>query len=271
MGSEVIFIELSDHIGGFCDPDIAKLHLHILKEQGMFFHLSTKVTNGEIQGDQVVLTLENSNNETFKEQGDVALVCVGRRPYFKELGLDHVDIKQDEKGRIIVDPSLRTNYSHIFAVGDLINGPMLAHKASEEGLAVVEFIANERPTVNYHTIPNVIYTSPESAGVGFTKETAEKNGLQVKVGSFSLKGNSRAHCIGETDGLVKIIAETSTHQIIGMHILSTHASELIPIGAIAIEQKMTAKQLAHICFPHPTFSEAIKEAALAVLEKSIHI
>jgi dihydrolipoamide dehydrogenase len=268
LGSEVVFLEFLDRICPSFDRAVAVDFQKILTNQGLVFHLSHKVLKADI-GSSLSVTAQGLNGEaTFA--ADAILVCVGRRPYTKGLGLEQAGIQTDAKGFIPIDASFRTRQPHIFALGDLIEGPMLAHKASEEGIAVAELIAGERPHLDYLSIPSVAYTFPEVASVGLTEEDAKAKNLSIKVGRFPFKANSRARCTGEDEGFVKIICDAVTKRLLGVHILGPHASELIAEGVLAIQMKATALQLADTPHAHPTFSEALKEAAMAAVKSSIH-
>ncbi|MCH9633673.1 MAG: Dihydrolipoyl dehydrogenase [Chlamydiae bacterium] len=270
LGSQVTFVEALDHIGGNLQPEISSALHKTLTKQGLKFLLSHKFVSQERKGDSFQLTLNDSKGEVVQIDSDVILVSIGRKPYTEGLNLESAGIQSDEKGRVQINPSFQTSQSHIYAIGDVVEGPMLAHKASEEGVAVVEKIAGSQPKVNYLTIPNVMYTQPEVASVGFTAEEAKAHGLNPKIGKFPFMANSRAHCVDAKEGLVQIIVDEASDIIIGMHIMSEHAGEMIAIGSLAIEKKVTAKELGALCFPHPTFSEAIKEAALDVHKETIH-
>ncbi len=266
LGTEVIFLEFLDRICPAFDGAISKGLQKSLTLQGMTFHLSHKV----IKADKTTLTVQSPSGEsTFT--GDSILVCIGRRPYSDNLGLETVAIQKDPKGFLPIDASFRTSQPHIFAIGDLVEGPMLAHKASEEGVAVAELIANHRPTLDYFSIPNVVYTHPEVASVGFTEEELKARNLSYKTGQFPFKANSRARCTGDDEGFVKILAEEKSHRLLGVHILGPNASELIGEAVHAIARRSTVDQLADTCHAHPTLSEAIKEAALAVFQAPIHL
>ena len=265
LGSEVIFLEFLDRICPAFDGAVSKALQKMLAAQGMTFHLSHKVTAATISN-----TVEITANDT-KFTGDAALVCVGRKPYSDNLGLETVGIQKDPKGFVQIDASFRTSQPNIFAIGDLVNGPMLAHKASEEGVAVAELIAGHHPSIDYATIPNVAYTNPEVASVGFTEEELKAKGIAYKVGQFPFKANSRARCTGQEEGFVKILAQEGSKKILGVHILGAHASELIAEAVIAMRMRATADQLADTCHAHPTLSEALKEAALAVSGRAIHM
>ncbi len=265
LGSKVEFIEFLDRICPTLDEAVSKELQKILTKQGMAFRLSSKVTGADITANEIVLRI---GNEQLK--GDVVLVAVGRRPYTQGLGLETVGIAPTAKGMIPIDNRFRTSVPNIYAIGDLIDGPMLAHKASEEGVAVAEIIAGQNPVVNYMAIPNVIYTNPEVAAVGLTETEATTLGLSVKTGMFPFKINSRAKCTGEEEGFVKIISDGDSDMILGVHIIGAHASELIAEGALAIQNRLTTLELAHTPHAHPTLSEALKEAALGVHHRAIH-
>ena len=270
LGSEVVFFEALDQIGGGLDSTISKSLQKSLEKQGLQFHINHKVTLAEKKGDHYQIKAEGPKGENVTVEADVVLVSIGRVPYTEELNLESAGIEKDERGFIKIDNGLMTKASNVFAIGDVVDGPMLAHKASEEGVAVAEKIAGYRPKVNYMAIPNVIYTTPEVATVGFSQKEAVAHGLEVKVGSFPFLANSRAHCVDAKEGLVQVVADAQSDLVLGIHIMSEHAGEMIAIGALAIEMKTTAKALGQLCFPHPTFSEAIKEAALSVHKEAIH-
>ena len=267
LGVEIEVVELLDRVVPNLDTEISKTVQQILTKQGFTFQLSTKVTAGRIENDQVILSLEGK-----PETGaDVALIAVGRRPYSKNLGLDTLGIKQDPAGRVLVDGNFRTSIPNIYAIGDLIDGPMLAHKASEEGVAVADILAGDTVRINYLAIPNVMYTWPEVACVGMTQEEATQANLTLLIGKFPFKANPRARCSGDTEGLVKIIGEKTTGRVIGLHIIGPSASEMIGEGVLAIEHQLTLHDIAQASHAHPTCSEAIKEAALAALGSALHI
>ncbi len=264
LGSEVVFLEFLDRICPAFDGAVSKALQKLLAAQGMTFYLSHKVSSASI-GKRVEVVANEA-----KFEGDAVLVCVGRKPYSENLGLETVGIQKDPKGFVQIDSSFRTAQPNIFAIGDLVNGPMLAHKASEEGIAVAELIAGHRPTIDYAAVPNVAYTNPEVASVGFTEEELKAKGIAYKVGQFPFKANSRARCTGQEEGFVKILAEEKTKKILGVHILGAHASELIAEAVLAMRLRATAEQLADTCHAHPTLSEALKEAALAVSGRAVH-
>lgn len=269
LGSEVVFIEFLDRICPAFDSALSKGLLKSLTAQGMSFHLSHKVVKADLsQG--VNLTVQGPEKESVFT-GDAVLIAVGRKPYSENLGLETAGIQKNAKGFVQIDASFRTSQPHIFAIGDLVEGPMLAHKASEEGIAVAELIAGHRPTLDYLSIPNVAYTYPEAAGAGLTEEEIKARGLAYKSATFPFKANSRARCTGEEEGFVKILAEEKSRKLIGIHILGAHASELIAEAALAIARRLTADELGDTCHAHPTLSEAIKEAALSVFKAPIHL
>lgn len=267
LGTEVIFVEFLDRICPAFDGAVSKALLKVLQSQGMQFYLSYKVT--QIKGGDLVA--ESSSQESLKLSADHFLVAVGRRPFTKGLGLEKAGIQVDAKGFIPINRSFQTTQRHIFAIGDLVEGPMLAHKASEEGVAVAELIMGEKPTVDYFAIPNVAYTHPEVASVGLTEEEVKKRNLDYISSQFPFKANSRARCIGDETGFVKILAEKQSQKILGVHILGPNGSELIATATLAIKLGGTAKELAATCFAHPTLSEAIKEAAIGTFGAPLHI
>jgi len=264
LGSEVTFIEFLPKICPTLDETISKAFQKILEKQGMTFHLNTKVTAADIAQDKITLT---TDKETF--EGDVVLCSIGRRPYTQDLGLENVGITPN-KGFIPINGRFQTSVPNIYAIGDIVDGPMLAHKASEEGVVVAEILANENPTIDYIAIPSVVYTDPEVAAVGLTEKEAKDKGLEVKTGSFPFSINSRAKCTGELDGLVKIVADAKTDILLGIHIVGAHASEIIAEAVLAIHNKVTALELANTPHAHPTLSEAVKEASLDVHKRVIH-
>lgn len=271
LGTKVIFVEFLDQICAGLDESLSSGLQPILTNQGLEFELSTKVIGANVDEKGVRLKIEKKDGGLSEISGEVVLVSIGRRPYTKGLGLEAIGIKTDQKGLIPVNENFRTSHPHIYAIGDLIEGPMLAHKASEEGYAVSEMISGASPHIDYIAIPSVIYTHPEVASVGLSEKEAKTMQIPYQVAQFPLKANSRAHCSGEEEGFVKIVTCKQTDTILGVHILSPHAGELIGEATLAIEKKMGANELGNICHAHPTFSEALKEAALAVGKKAIHI
>ena len=266
LGSEVTFIEFLDRICPAFDLEISKQLLKSLTAQGMVFNLNHKV----IKAAGTTLTVSGADGEK-NFSADAILVAIGRRPYSEGLGLESVGIQKDAKGFIPIDASFRTSQSNIFAIGDLVEGPMLAHKASEEGIAVAELLAGHKPLVDYLSIPNVAYTYPEVSSVGLTEEEAKAKKIPYKTGKFPFKANSRARCTGDDEGFVKMIAEAESHRLLGVHIIGPHASELIAEAVLAMHMKATVDQIADASQAHPTLSEALKEAALSVFKSPIHI
>jgi dihydrolipoamide dehydrogenase len=235
----------------------------------MKFFLSHQVASARV-GSAVEIVAKSGETET-KFEGDAALVAIGRKPFTKDLGLEKVGIHLDSKGFIPIDASFRSQVPSIFAIGDIVNGPMLAHKASEEGVAVAELLAGKSPTIDYATIPSVAYTSPEVASVGFTEEELKAKKIPYKSGQFPFKANSRARCTGETDGFVKVLVEEPTKKLLGVHIIGAHASELIAEAVLALKLRLSALDVADACHAHPTLSEALKEAALAATKGALHL
>ena len=271
LGSEVIVIEYLDFITPGMDKEISKEFEKILTKQGIQFKLNSKVISVESRPNGV--TVELTNKKTSKKEkieADKALVSVGRKPYTEGLNLSKVGIKKDDKGRIKVNNKLQTEIDNIYAIGDVIKGPMLAHKAEEEGIAVAEILAGQAGHVNYDVIPGVIYTSPEVAYVGKTEEQLKESSINYKVGKFPFLANSRAKVNNKTDGFVKVLADSKTDKVLGVHIIGPHCGDMIAEMALAMEFGASAEDIARTCHAHPTHTEAIKEAALAVDKRSIH-
>jgi len=264
LGSKVTVVELTPGTVPGMDREMAKLLERALQKQGIKFLFETKVESAAVAGDRVALTLRGKDDKTSAMTADVLLVAVGRRAYPDLLGLEQAGIARDERGRIRVDPHYATNVAGVYAIGDVIAGPMLAHKAEDEGVACVELLAGKAGHVNYDAIPAVVYTFPELASVGITEEQAKAAGREVRIGRFPMIANARAKTMGETEGSVKMIADAKTDRILGVHILSTHASDLIAEAAVAIEMGASAEDIARSTHAHPTLPEALKEAALAV-------
>lgn len=265
LGSKVTFLEFMDRICPTLDTALSTELQKLLTKQGMAFNLSTKVIGADLNPSDITLRTESSSHTA-----DVVLVAVGRKPNTLGLNLAQIGITLTPQGTIPINDRFQTTHPHIYAIGDVVDGPMLAHKASEEGVAAAELIAGLSPTIHYIAIPSVVYTSPEVASVGLTEQEAQKLGYTAKMGQFPFKVNSRAKCTGEEEGFVKIIADATTDKLLGVHIIGAHASELIAEGAIALQNNLTATQLAHTPHAHPTLSEAIKEAALALHGRAIH-
>ncbi len=270
LGAEVTVIELLPRIVPLADKRTASALQKALEGQGMKIHLKAGVTGAEIQGGKARVSFKTSKGETEEITADKVLVAVGRRPYAQGLGLDKVGVELDKQGRVVVDKNYSTNIPGVYAIGDLIPGPMLAHKAEDEGVAVAEILAGKPGHVNYDAIPNVVYTWPELAEVGLNEEAAKEKGLKVKVGRSYFRANGRAKTLGEEDGLAKVIADAETDRLLGVSIVGPRASDMIAEAVTALEFKSSAEDLARICHAHPTLSEVLKEAALAVDKRSIH-
>ena len=270
LGTEVSVVEFLDHITPGMDREISDEFMKILKKQGIKFNLNTKVEKIKKTENGVIIETNDNENNKNKIEANVALISVGRKANTSGLNLENVGVEIDKKGRIIVDKNFETNVKNIHAIGDVIDGPMLAHKAEEEGIAVAELIAGQSGHVNYDIIPGVIYTSPEVAYVGKTEEELKKNNTNYKVGKFPFTANSRAKAIDEPEGFVKILADTKTDKVLGVHIIGLHAGEMIAEMAVAMEFGASSEDIARTCHAHPTFSEAIKEAALSVEKRQIH-
>lgn len=271
LGTEVHIVEFLDRICPTLDRSLSKALEASLKKQGLFFHLGSKVTKGELSSSPT-LTIEKGDQSQERLSAEVILVSIGRRPYTDGLNLEKIGIGKDQKGFVQINSAFQTSHSHIYAIGDLVDGPMLAHKASEEGRVVAELIAGKKVLpIDYIAIPNVVYTSPEVASVGLSEEEARTMNLSIKTAQFPMKANSRARAIQEEEGFVKLILEEKSGVIIGYHIFSSHASELIAECTFALKKKVTAFELGDLCHPHPTLSEAIKEAALMLSKKALHL
>jgi dihydrolipoamide dehydrogenase len=272
LGAEVICVEFLDQILPGMDADVRKEANKIFKKQGIEFRLSTKVTGVTVKGKKATLTLEpaaGGASETL--EADCVLVSIGRRPNTEGLGLDKIGLELNKRGQIETDEEFRTKVDGVRAIGDVIPGPMLAHKAEDEGIAVAEWIAGQTGIVNHAVIPSVVYTMPEIAGVGLTEEQAKEAGTAIKVGKFPMLANSRAKTNHEPDGLVKVIAEAETDRVLGVWIIASVAGTMIAEAALAMEFGATSEDIAYTCHAHPTHSEAVKEAAMAVQGKPIHI
>ena len=271
LGSEVTVIEFMDRLCPAMDQELTKKFQTTLKKQGFKFNLKTKVTKSEVTADGVLLTTEAAAGGKEKEETyDVVLVATGRRPYTDGLGLEDLGIQKDNLGRIQVDEHFKTAVPSIYAIGDCIDGPMLAHKAEEEGIAAVETIAGYAGHVNYDAIPGVIYTYPEVAAVGKTEEELKEAGIAFNKGSFPFSANSRAKANGSFEGFVKVLADKETDRILGCHIIGPNAGEMIAEAVIAIEYGASSEDLARVCHAHPTLSEAFKEACMDTYDQPIH-
>jgi dihydrolipoamide dehydrogenase len=252
--------------------EVGKQFQRILQKQGISFKLSSKVTAVDSSGKALKATVEpaaGGAGETI--EADVVLVAVGRVPFTEGLGLGDVGVKTDNRGRVIVDPHFKTNVPGIYAIGDVIAGPMLAHKAQDEGMVVAEILAGQAGHVNYDAIPNVVYTFPEIATVGKSEEELKEAGIAYNVGKFPFTANGRAKVNLQTDGFVKILADAKTDRVLGVHILGPDAGNMIAEAAVAMEFGAAAEDIARTCHAHPTLTEAVKEAALAVAKRAIHM
>jgi len=272
LGAKVTVVEFLDRILPGMDGEVSKQAQRILARQGIEFRLSTKVTGADKGGAGVALSLEPAaGGDKAELKVDVVLVAVGRRPHVEGLGLKEAGVALDDKGRIATDAHFETSVKGIYAIGDAIAGPMLAHKAEDEGVAVAEILAGQKPHVNYDAIPGVVYTWPEIAAVGATEEQLRQAGTEYRVGKFPFTANGRARAMNMTDGFVKILADKATDRVLGVHIVGPNAGDLIAELALAMEFGASAEDIARTCHAHPTLNETVKEAALAVDGRPIHI
>ncbi|CAN6466585.1 unnamed protein product [Victoria cruziana] len=272
LGSEVTVVEFAPDIVPSMDGEVRKMFQRSLEKQKMKFMLKTKVIGVDTSGPGVKLTVEPSaGGEQSILEADVVLVSAGRSPYTKGLGIEDLGIKTDKIGRIEVDDKFATSVAGVYAIGDVIPGPMLAHKAEEDGVACVEFIAGKTGHVDYDTVPGVVYTTPEVASVGKTEEQVKAAGIDYRVGKFPFMANSRAKAIDSAEGLVKILADKESDKILGVHIMAPNAGELIHEAVLALQYGASSEDIARTCHAHPTLSEAVKEAAMATYDKPIHI
>src|SRR5258708_2616540 len=272
LGAQVLVVEFLDRILPGMDLDVARSFQRILQKQGIAFKLSSKVGAIDTGGAKLKVSIEPAAGGSAETvDADVALIAVGRVPYTEGLGLAEAGVKLDNRGRVVVDAHLATNVPGVYAIGDVIAGPMLAHKAEDEGVAVAEIIAGRAGHVNYDVIPNVRYPSPEVASVGKTEEELKADGVVYNVGKFPFTANPRAKAIQQTEGFVKILADAKTDRVLGVHIVGADAGTMITEATIAMEFGGSAEDIARTCHPHPTLSEAVKEAALAVGKRAIHM
>ncbi|MDY3547301.1 dihydrolipoyl dehydrogenase [Riemerella anatipestifer] len=272
LGSEVTVVEYLDKIIPGMDGSLSKELQKVLKKQGMKFMLSTAVSAVERKGDTVVVTAKDKKGAEVSVEGDYCLVSVGRRPYTEGLGLENAGVDLDERGRVKVNDHLQTNVSNIYAIGDVVKGAMLAHKAEEEGVFVAETLAGQKPHINYNLIPGVVYTWPEVAGVGKTEEQLKEEGVSYKVGSFPMRALGRSRASGDIDGLIKVLADEKTDEILGVHMIGARAADMIAEAVVAMEFRASAEDISRISHAHPTFTEAIKEAALdATGKRALHM
>jgi len=272
LGSDVTVIEFLDRITPGVDDEITRHFQRALAKQGLKFKLGSKVTGADASGQGVTLTVEPAKGgapETM--QADIVLVSIGRRPFVEGLGLDKVGVKLTERGRIAVDAHFQTSVPGIYAIGDVIDGPMLAHKASEDGIACVETIAGQKGHVNWDLVPSIIYTQPEVAWVGKTEEQLKVAGIAYKIGKYPFTADPRSRANGATEGFVKVLADKATDKVLGVHIIGAEAGTMIAEAGIAMEFSASAEDIGRVCHAHPTVNEAMKEAALAAWEKPIHL
>ena len=270
LGAEVHVVEFLENITPGLDKEISQEFMKILKKQGIVFHMEHKVEKIKKSKSGAIVSTVDKEGKTNDLECDVVLISVGRKPNTEGLNLELVGIKLDEKNRIKTDKNFKTNQKNIYAIGDVIDGPMLAHKAEDEGIAVAENIAGQSGHVNYDTIPGVIYTTPEVASIGKTEEELKKMNIEYEIGKFSFFANSRAKAINDTEGFVKILADAKTDKVLGAHLIGPHAGELIAEIGVAMEFGASSEDIARTCHAHPTFSEAVKEAALSVDKRAIH-
>jgi len=273
LGAKVTVVEFLDRITPGIDAEVAKAFQGSLRKQGFDFKLGMKVTGVEEKGEKLAVSIEPSKggDKVVMDDVEVVLVATGRRPYTQGAGLESIGVKFDKRGFIVVDPHFKTGVPGVYAIGDCIPGPMLAHKAEEEGIAVAENISGKHGHVNYGAIPGVIYTHPELAFVGMTEEEVKATGKAYNKGTFPFLANSRAKANSDTDGMVKIISDKATDKILGVHILGPNAGELISESVLAIEYGASSEDIARTCHAHPTLSEAVKEAAMATYDKPINM
>jgi dihydrolipoamide dehydrogenase len=272
IGSQVTVVEYLDRIIPTMDSTMGKELTKVAKKQGIDCKVSHKVTAVENKGKEVLVKAEDKNGDQVEIKGDYCLVAIGRRPYTDGLNLEAAGLSADERGRIDVDDHLKTKVDNIYAIGDVVRGAMLAHKAEEEGTMVAEQIAGQKPHINYKLIPGVVYTWPEVASVGYTEEELKEKGAVYKVGSFPFKALGRARASMDTDGVVKVLADKSTDEILGIHIIGARAADMIAAGVTAMEFRASAEDVSRMSHAHPTYMEAVKEACLAATEnRPLHI
>jgi len=273
LGSKVTVVEFMDSIIGTMDKSLGKELQKVLAKQGMEFLLSHKVTGASVKGSKVTVTADNAQGEKISLEGDYCLVAVGRTAYTENLGLENIGITLEERGKKIpVNAHLETAVPGVYAIGDVVKGAMLAHKAEDEGTYVAEIIAGQKPHINYNLIPGVVYTWPEVASVGQTEEQLKESGIKFKSGSFPFKASGRARASNDTDGFVKVLADATTDEILGVHMIGPRVADMIAEAVVAMEFRASAEDIARISHAHPTYTEALKEASMAATEnRAIHI
>lgn len=272
LGAKVSVVEFSDALIPTMDKALGKELQKVLAKIGFEYHFKHKVTEAAVKGNEVLVKAENAEGKIVEFKGDYVLVAVGRKPYTEGLGLENIGVKLDQRGRIETDDHLQTSVPGIYAIGDVIKGAMLAHKAEEEGTLVAEQIAGQKPHINYNLIPGVVYTWPEVAAVGYTEEQLKEAGKAYKVGNFPFKASGRARASMDTDGFVKVLADKATDEILGVHMIGPRAADMIAEAVVAMEYRASAEDISRMSHAHPTFTEAMREACLAATEnRAIHI
>jgi dihydrolipoamide dehydrogenase len=272
LGTKITVIEYLDGLIPTMDKTMGKELQKVLSKIGFSFNFKHKVIGAKVENDTVTVTAENENGEVKEFSADYCLLSIGRKPYTSGLGLENAGIQLDSKGRVEVNDHLETNVKGIYAIGDVVKGAMLAHKAEEEGMFVAETIAGQKPHINYLLIPGVVYTWPEVAAVGYTEEELKASGRKYKVGSFPFKASGRARASMDTDGLVKVLADTQTDEILGVHMIGPRVADMIAEAVVAMEFRASAEDIARMSHAHPTYTESFKEACLAATEnRALHI
>lgn len=272
LGTQVEVVEFANTIIPTMDSTLSKELTRVLKKEGFKFHLEHRVQGVKNVGKGVQLTALNKKGEEVTLEADYCLVAVGRKPFTEGLGLENIGVKVSDRGQIEVNDHLQTNVSNVYAIGDVIKGAMLAHKAEEEGVFIAELLAGQKPHINYNLIPGVVYTWPEVAAVGKTEEELRAAGVEIKIGQFPIKALGRARASMDIQGVVKIIADAKTDEVLGVHMVAPRAADLIMEAVTAMEYRASAEDMARICHPHPTYSEAVKEAALAATDdRALHV
>ncbi|WP_299054081.1 dihydrolipoyl dehydrogenase [uncultured Polaribacter sp.] len=263
LGADVTVVEYANKITPSMDADVSKELQKVLKKQGIKFATNHCVKSVERNGNEITVKATNKKEELIEFKGDYCLVAVGRKAYTAGLGLEKIGVEVNERGQVTTNEHLQTNISNIYAIGDVVKGAMLAHKAEEEGVVVAEYLAGEKPHINYNLIPGIVYTWPEVAAVGKTEEELKEAKIDYKAGKFSMRALGRSRASGDTDGFVKVLADKNTDEILGVHMVGARVADLIMEAAVAMEYRASAEDLARICHGHPTYSEAVKEAAKA--------
>ncbi len=272
LGAEVTVVEFMDRIIPTMDSALSKELQKVLKKQGVKFHTSTKVKSVERNGDEIIIKADDKKDKEIELKGDYCLVSVGRRPFTDGLNAEAAGVELDDKGRVKVNEHLQTNVDNIYAIGDVVRGAMLAHKAEEEGSMVAELMAGQKPHIDYNLIPGVVYTWPEVASVGKTEEQLKEAGVKYKEGKFPMRALGRSRASGDIDGLVKILADEKTDEVLGVHMIGARTADLIAEAVTAMEFRASAEDIARMSHAHPTYAEAVKEAALAATEnRALHI